>query len=78
MSFLLRNKPLRLPEMLSLNNFQRKKLEEELSMSSLRTSETNCKFKNKKREPDKLSVKTLRRRSDKSKSSKPPRTINSN
>jgi hypothetical protein len=56
MSYMLRNRLLRLQEMPSSINLLRKKPEEELSMSNLRTSEMSCKFKNRKKEPELLSV----------------------
>ena len=50
MSFMLRKLLLRLQEMPSSTNLLKKRLEEELSMSNLKTSEMSCKFKNRKKE----------------------------
>jgi hypothetical protein len=61
MNFKLRNKLLRLLEMQSSNNYLKKKLEEEQNTNNLKTLEMNYRFKNKKKEQDKLKEKNSKR-----------------
>ena len=61
MNFKHKSKPQRLQEMLSSINLLRKKQEEELNMSNLRTSEMNYKSKSKRKEQELLNVMKLRR-----------------
>lgn len=61
MNFKHKSKPQRLQEMLSSINLLKKKQEEELNMSNLRTSEMNYKSKNKRKEQELLNVMRLRK-----------------